>query len=133
VEVLKHGKWWKTTGWLLILAVAVRPVVGGHHAIGEGHGDLPAAPASTPPHSSHAPGHLPSETPPQDHAPDGSQPCPCASSCNADGASAVADAGPAGQVGPRNRMVVAERLPAHPRVALTAFLLPFPNAPPLPA
>lgn len=134
MEALRQGKWWSATGWLFILALAVRPVDGSHHATGQDHHDMPAAPAETHSHGPHAPAGSPADAPtPHDHSPERTQPCPCASSCSANGAGTPAAVTPAVHAVAAVRTILDAHPPSPPHARASRFRLPLANAPPLPA
>jgi len=131
VQALRQGSWWSATGWIFILALAVRPVAGNHHESGHSqsghhnssHGSLGPAGAAG----------APTETPvPEQDSPDRTQPCPCASSCSASGAASSIHAAPSNLDAAPPQIVFDARLTARVLTRAVRFRLPLANAPPLP-
>ena len=127
MQALRRGTWWSATGWLFILALAVRPVAGNHHESGH------SQPAGSHSHDSHSPSGAPTDAPtPEDQVPDETRPCPCASSCSVSGTAAPIHTVPSNQVAPPAQIVFDARPPARVLIRAVRFRLPLANAPPLP-
>lgn len=127
VQALRRGSLWSAMGWLFVLALAVRPVAGGHSHAHHAH------PAESHSQGAHLPAGSPADTPtPEPRSPDSTQPCPCASSCSASAADAPDPSAPVIGVALSACTLSQAHPPARPSVKSVRFRLPLANAPPPP-